>query len=315
MKNNIIIISFLLLSLSIAGQNLQTEGSQHVSGRLSVYQAGITPDNAYNGNLVITKPVASGQYINLIRQGKKAWSIGTVYNSNTFAIGNGETTDASFTNPYFSLTEEGNVGVGILQPSAKFEVNGKIKIFGDIYGSNVLSFQDDTRFNVTQSNIPDLLNSSFSMPYYGIAAPNAGSSADLWLAGNNAIRMFTAGNAAPVLNITKEGRVGIGTIKPTDMLSVNGIIRAKEVKIDLCEDLADYVFSPDYSLMPLNEVESYVKTNKHLPEIPSAAEVKENGLSMGEMQNKLLQKIEELTLYVIEQQKQIDSLKKDLRSK
>ncbi|MEI6052814.1 MAG: hypothetical protein WCQ44_08950, partial [Opitutaceae bacterium] len=80
--------------------------------------------------------------------------------------------------------------------------------------------------------------------------------------------------------------------------------------VDLNAPLADYVFDSNYSLMPLQQVESYVNENKHLPKMPSATEVKDKGMNMGEMQNKLLQKIEELTLYVIEQQKQIDELKK-----
>ena len=65
--------------------------------------------------------------------------------------------------------------------------------------------------------------------------------------------------------------------------------------------------------MPLHLVEQYVKTNSHLPEIPSADEITKNGLSIGDMQNKLLQKIEELTLYMIEQQKQIEDLKLQLK--
>jgi hypothetical protein len=66
--------------------------------------------------------------------------------------------------------------------------------------------------------------------------------------------------------------------------------------------------------MPLNRVEEYVNANNHLPEMPSASEVSKNGLSMGEMQNKLLQKVEELTLYVIEQQKEINQLKTQLNN-
>ncbi len=103
--------------------------------------------------------------------------------------------------------------------------------------------------------------------------------------------------------IKGNGKIGIGTDTPDHLLTVKGTIHAREVLVDLNGPLADYVFAPDYTLMPLSEVESFVKANKHLPEIPSAAEVKENGLNMGEMQNKLLQKIEELTLYVIELQK------------
>jgi len=105
------------------------------------------------------------------------------------------------------------------------------------------------------------------------------------------------------------GFVGIKTNSPAYELDVKGTIHAKEVKVDL-NFPADYVFKFDYKLMTLQELEQYIKVYSHLPEIPSAAEIKENGLNMGDMQNKLLQKIEELTLYTIEEQKQIDELKK-----
>jgi len=111
-------------------------------------------------------------------------------------------------------------------------------------------------------------------------------------------------------NISYTGNVGIGTINPDQKLTVKGKIHAEEVIIDLAVP-ADYVFKSTYNLMPLNEVEQYVKTNSHLPEIPSASEITKNGLNMGEMQNKLLQKVEELTLYLIEQQKRIEQLEKN----
>jgi hypothetical protein len=103
------------------------------------------------------------------------------------------------------------------------------------------------------------------------------------------------------------GKVGIGTTTPDEALTVKGKIHTNEVIIDMKDPIADYVFHPTYKLMPLPDVEQYVKTNSHLPEIPSASEVAKNGMSMGEMQNKLLQKVEELTLYVIEQQKKIEA--------
>ena len=107
------------------------------------------------------------------------------------------------------------------------------------------------------------------------------------------------------------GSVGIGTTSPDQKLTVKGKIHAEEVIVDLAVP-ADYVFSKDYSLMPLHKVEQYVKTNSHLPDVPSATEIKDKGLSMGEMQNKLLQKIEELTLYAIEQNKQISQQNKKI---
>jgi len=106
--------------------------------------------------------------------------------------------------------------------------------------------------------------------------------------------------------VDQQGNIGIGTTIPDQKLTVKGKIHAEEVIVDLNVPVADYVFKPTYKLMPLHEVEQFVKTNSHLPEIPSATEITKNGLSMGEMQNKLLQKVEELTLYMIGQQKTID---------
>jgi len=118
----------------------------------------------------------------------------------------------------------------------------------------------------------------------------------------NIINNLTVGK-----NITVSGKIGIGTSNPDSLLTVNGAIHAKDVVVDLNVPVADYVFSKNYVLMPLHKVEQYVKDNSHLPNIPSAEEVKQKGLNMGEMQNKLLQKVEELTLYVIEQQKKIEA--------
>ncbi len=104
------------------------------------------------------------------------------------------------------------------------------------------------------------------------------------------------------------GNVGIGTTDPKNKLSVNGTIWAKEVKVSLT-DAADWVFDKNYKLKPLADVEKYINANKHLPEVPSAEEFRQNDMNVSEMSNKLLQKIEELTLYAIAQQKELDRLK------
>lgn len=106
------------------------------------------------------------------------------------------------------------------------------------------------------------------------------------------------------------GNVGIGTTSPLSKLSVNGQIRATEVKVLADITVPDYVFEPDYNLRTLKETKEYIAENKHLPEIPSAAEIGENGIDLGDMNMKLLKKIEELTLYLIEQKEDIEELKK-----
>ncbi|WP_285060236.1 hypothetical protein [Pedobacter ginsengisoli] len=103
------------------------------------------------------------------------------------------------------------------------------------------------------------------------------------------------------------GNIGIGTINPTEKLSVKGKIRAQEVKVEMA-NWADFVFANDYVLPTLQETESHIKEKGHLPGIPSAAEVEKNGIELGDMNKKLLQKIEELTLYLIEQKKEIQTL-------
>jgi hypothetical protein len=108
--------------------------------------------------------------------------------------------------------------------------------------------------------------------------------------------------------VVKEGRMGIGVNDPTSALAVNGKISCKEIKVQTTP--ADFVFAVDYCLRPLAEVEKFVKTNKHLPEIPSAKDqAKYGGTDMGAMQSKLLQKVEELTLYMIDLKKENETLK------
>ena len=108
--------------------------------------------------------------------------------------------------------------------------------------------------------------------------------------------------------------VGIGTENTNGYkLAVEGKIRAREIKVDQ-ETWSDFVFHPNYQLRTLQETETFIKENGHLPDIPSAEQVEEEGISLGEMNAKLLQKIEELTLYNIEMGKILDPNKKKSRS-
>ena len=117
-----------------------------------------------------------------------------------------------------------------------------------------------------------------------------------------------------VMIIQNNGNVGIGTANPNAKLCVKGTIKASEeiiVEDPATNGWADFVFDDTYKLSPLSEVESFIKTNKHLPDIPSASSVQENGVSLVDMNKRLLQKIEELTLYIIEQEKRIQKLESE----
>ena len=138
------------------------------------------------------------------------------------------------------------------------------------------------------------------------------------------------------LFLHNSGRVGINTNNPTAQFTVNGnmlvgdpatvslpsgyklyvetgILTEKvKVAIKTTGNWSDYVFEPGYSLMPLNSLEAYVTANRHLPNIPSAEEVVKEGVDLGEMTSKLLGKVEELTLYIIQQDKKINELQKEI---
>lgn len=127
-----------------------------------------------------------------------------------------------------------------------------------------------------------------------------------------------AGILAADLDFAVHRKAAIGVVNLTErfpsdyMLVVGGKILAEEVRIKLIKDWADHVFNPDYQLARLPEVEQFIRAHHHLPDIPTAEEVETDGISLGQMQAKLLLKIEELTLHLIEQNKTIETLQRTL---
>ncbi len=119
--------------------------------------------------------------------------------------------------------------------------------------------------------------------------------------GNDGLVLQSEGTNRPVVIQDNTGNVGIGTTDPKSKLSVNGQIRSTEVKVLVdVNSVPDYVFEKNYKLRSLDETRQYIAEHKHLPEIQSAQEIGKNGLDLGEMNLKLLKKIEELTLYQIQ---------------
>ena len=207
------------------------------------------------------------------------------------------------------ITKEGNIGIGIENPLYKLDVDG------DIRTKNIIIPLGD---RLTINLKDNFIYQNKTIGHYSLGwivdSWNTGS-ATLWQSAYAGIKFFTAGQYR--MGINTNGNVGIGTENPQNKLDVAGTIRATEVKVEALP-WADFVFDKDYKLPTLQEVENHINEHKHLPDIPSEAEVKENGVSLGEMQAKLLQKIEELTLYTIELNKTVKEqgeLIQELKSK
>lgn len=239
-------------------------------------------------------------------------------NSNNIQIGllgsSFTSTTLMFQAPKFGFLT-GNVGIGTSAPQYKLDVNGKLflrtvstengwaqsflqwpghkLIMGSPAGNN-----SHVLLELMPGGVDNSVNfSSFTM--YTATGANV----------QTAKVQFTTTDHCWFNN---DGYVGIGTSSPTHKLDVRGTIRANEVIVNIPSG-ADFVFSPDYSLKPLSEIRDYIAENQHLPEIPSAEEMEAGGVSISELQIQLLQKIEELTLYILQQEQRINEVEKRVK--
>lgn len=215
----------------------------------------------------------------------------------------------------------GKLGIGVTPSDYKLDVNGNQHISGLLTVETEDPYNNQKLLSLNYKNGTAPFRSMFFVSKTdGWPTPIAedGDFGIFWNdnegSGDNQVAGFTiapSGYLSGVetgLRITSQGWVGIGKANPQSMLAVNGKITAKEVEVTLT-GFPDFVFQDDFKLLPLAEVEQFIKTHKHLPDVPDEKTVIENGLNLGEMDALLLQKVEELTLYVIELQKEIDSLK------
>lgn len=212
---------------------------------------------------------------------------------------------------------QGNVGIGVTSPGSKLSVNGEIEISGSrlhVGTDGKVGINNNAplaRFEVN-ANTGDGEIASFFHPGSLVGGDETqitigAAEIQSWY---SEISTESWGAGKLILN-PAGGNVGIGTASPDNYkLAVNGAIRSKEIVVET--GWSDFVFEDDYPLPSLSEVEQHIKAHKHLPGIPSAKEVEAHGVSLGQMQSKLLQKIEELTLYVIDLKKENEGLKERL---
>ena len=236
-----------------------------------------------------------------------------------------------------------NLGIGVVDPFNKLDVNGIIGCTGadatgvkidntglpfvfqylipggsgsgeqdsdPIEGGNeTLSPLTITRYGITVQTCLTTSNINTN----GITTPNMTITNNpsvgsvLWCGNSTGATFWTDPSVFKISN----GKVSIGTTNTYDdyKLAVNGNVICQELKIKLYGQWPDYVFSKDYKLPSLKEVDQFIHTNKHLPDMPSAKEVKDDGVNLGEMNARLTKKVEELTLYLISLQKEMDQLK------
>ena len=193
----------------------------------------------------------------------------------------------STSNTIINSDGTGNVGIGTTTPAQKLTVNGVIRSEKDA------------------SHYINLFVNGDNNGFFDLRGAASNNTMNFQI--NGGTKMVLNGSG----NLTVHGNVGIGTTDTQGFkLAVKGNMVAERVKVALQPNWPDFVFSKDYPLPTLQEVEKYLVENGHLEEIPSAAEVKKEGFFLEEMDAKLLQKIEELTLYTIEQEKKIKFLEK-----
>lgn len=274
---------------------------------------------------VINAPAGGGFYSTVL--GIRGWADNSGGKAHEFAftdnnqvyIRSGFTPSWEAWRKMLSEDLNGNVGIGTITPAYKLDVNGtSTRIAANSWGG--ITFEKQP-----YPNEGALLFSSDRTGY-------------TFSIGN---KRFSDGNVQPIITLYDFGRVGIGTTTPAATLDVNGTVRigsvnmpagyqlyveqgiiSEKVKVAIktSADWADHVFHKNYPLMPLHEVEAFIQTNGHLPGIPAAKEVVNNGIDLGKMNAKLLEKIEELTLYIIsmkknaeQQQQEIEQLKMQLK--
>jgi hypothetical protein len=203
------------------------------------------------------------------------------------------------------VAANGNLGIGSVSAASPFTT---LTVDGSI-GFKSAAIPAIYVYESGTGNVPKpVIMHSPAFPEYGLYYEDTGDRFEM---------KSSAADATPSLVVDLDSNwvtIATDTPKPGYELSVNGQIVCEELLVEDSADWPDYVFEENYPLRALSEVENHIKEKKHLPGIPTAAEVKRDGLPIGEMQKRMMEKIEELTLYVIAQDKRLAAQEKQIRN-
>jgi hypothetical protein len=218
--------------------------------------------------------------------------------------------EAVSTTSYLSVLPSGNVGISTSAPSALLHIGATEGVAGTPYASSTLLKIYQPYNSSIQSASIDIGLCQPHARITGIGTYGFNSSGQL------ALSTMQGGNVTEVMRLNQYGNVLIGRTDQVNYgykLDVNGIARINKIIVNTSG--ADYVFDSTYQLKPLQVVEKYITANHHLPDVASAAQMKAEGLDVGENQTVLLKKVEELTLYVIQLQHQLEEIKAKLHGR
>lgn len=297
MKKTLVFIVAFAAQINFAQSVFPTDGSNVGIGTLSPSQKlDVNGHAIFKGALITSISDNEGGQIQLVNHTKNISGIANVWAIYNMTGGYGNSLQfwaydhlscgvpGGMCTNRFTIMDNGNVGIGEAKPESKLILKDN---------NQVLSFLTNQKLNGTWPPVAE--STTMTIQSSGLFSGNIA---------------FATGNTE-MMRIQANGNVGIGTANPTSKLTVAGNISSREVKVTV-DAGADFVFEKDYNLKSLDSVEKYIKENKHLPEIASAQEMQKEGINLSEMNIKLLQKIEELTLYMIEMKKENAEMRKRL---
>lgn len=315
MKNKIIIAllvsTIMLCTVVVKAQSLTPTSSISVAGTADNFKGGYTFSYATSGTPWSGALISFGGFAN-----NYDCQISSDYGPNggnhiSFRTKNG---DASTWNSWNELatrgtnnfignqTINGNIGIGTTAP------NSKLTIKSGNTGVSIDPGNSPSYFGTLAFNRESATGQIFDPNGQAFQINNGGGDKNLHFQVYNNNGTQITDNALVISGTN--GNIGIGISNPANKLDVNGTFHSREVKVDMI-GWSDFVFKKEYDLPTLEEVEKHIAEKGHLENIPSEEDVLKNGINLGEMNTKLLQKIEELTLYTIEQNKKIQKLQEE----